>query len=84
MRTLYDLAPGERAHIQRLRLDGAMSMRLRELGFLPGSEIVCLLKSPLGDPRAFWICDTLIALRGQDARLIELSGEAAGRGEGKP
>ena len=41
-------------------------------GFLPGSEIACLLVSPLGDPRAYWICDTLIALRGRDARHIEL------------
>lgn len=90
MRTLYDLALGERARIQRLRLDGEMSRRLSELGFLPGSEIVCLLKSPLGDPRAYWICDTLIALRGQDARGVELTEEAvgqreaAGEGEGAP
>ena len=46
--------------------------RLSELGFLPGSEIACLLVSPLGDPRAYQICDTLIALRGRDARHIEL------------
>ena len=51
---------------------GRDGRRLSELGFLPGSEIACLLVSPLGDPRAYQICDTLIALRGRDARHIEL------------
>ena len=72
MRTLNDLPLGQRARIGRVCLEGAMGRRLSELGFLPGSEIACLLVSPLGDPRAYWICDTLIALRGRDARHIEL------------
>ena len=72
MRTLSDLPLGKHARIGRVCLTGAMGRRLSELGFLPGSEIACLLVSPLGDPRAYQICDTLIALRGRDARHIEL------------
>ena len=73
MRALSELPPGERARILSLRAEDAMGRRLSELGFLPGSEIVCLLESPLGDPRAYWICDTLIALRQKDARGVEIS-----------
>lgn len=72
MRTLSDLPLGKRARIGRVCLEDAMGRRLSELGFLPGSEVACLLVSPLGDPRAYQICDTLIALRGRDARHIEL------------
>ena len=60
MRTLSDLPLGKRARIGRVCLTGAMGRRLSELGFLPGSGIACR------------ICDTLIALRGRDARHIEL------------
>lgn len=82
MRTLYDLPLGGRARIGRLRMEGAMGRRLSELGFLPGCEVACLLKSPLGEPRAYWICGTLIALRGRDARLIELMEDAPEEGGG--
>lgn len=44
--------------------------RLLDLGFVPGSEITPIYAAPLGDPRAYRICDTVIALRQRDAATV--------------
>ncbi|MCI8805372.1 MAG: ferrous iron transport protein A [Clostridiales bacterium] len=44
--------------------------RLTELGFTEGCEITPLYISPLGDPTAYCIRGTIIALRGEDAENI--------------
>ena len=44
--------------------------RLMDLGFVPGSEITPLYAAPLGDPRAYLVCDTVIALRQKDAAAV--------------
>ena len=44
--------------------------RLMDLGFVPGGEITPLYAAPLGDPRAYLICDTVIALRQRDADAV--------------
>ena len=44
--------------------------RLLDLGFVPGGEVVPLYAAPLGDPRAYLVCDTVIALRARDAATV--------------
>jgi len=44
--------------------------RLLDLGFVKGTEIYVQNISPLGDPIAFNIRNTLISLRNEDARKI--------------
>ncbi len=44
--------------------------RLMDLGFVPGSEITPLYAAPAGDPRAYLVCDTVIALRQRDAATV--------------
>ena len=46
--------------------------RLNDLGFLTGANVVCVYKSPLGDPVAFLVQKTVIALRIEDSRCIEV------------
>ncbi|QBO58837.1 FeoA family protein [Chryseobacterium salivictor] len=48
--------------------------RLQDLGFVRGSEITVQNISPLGNPIAYSIHDTLISLRNEDAQnvLIEV------------
>jgi ferrous iron transport protein A len=41
-----------------------------DLGFVPGSEIRPLFAAPMGDPRAYLVCDTVIALRQRDAAAV--------------
>ncbi|MBK8048075.1 MAG: ferrous iron transport protein A [Anaerolineales bacterium] len=44
--------------------------RFLDLGILPGTPVTAELVSPSGDPTAFRIRDTLIALRREQAGLI--------------
>ncbi|MBQ7277725.1 MAG: ferrous iron transport protein A [Clostridia bacterium] len=46
--------------------------RLLDLGFVPGGTVTPLLKAPLGDPRAYWVCGTLIGLRQADSGRIQV------------
>ena len=44
--------------------------RLRDLGFVESSPVRCVFSSMSGDPRAYRIKDTVIALRRSDAHSI--------------
>lgn len=68
--TLDMLEPGQGAVISRMNACGGMRRRLSELGFLAGERVECVLKSPLGDPRAYLVRGTVTALRGRDAAQI--------------
>ena len=41
-----------------------------DLGFIPGGTVTALQESPFGDPVAYPVLDTVIALRRSDARRI--------------
>ncbi len=69
---LCDIKCGERCKVMDLTAKGSLRRRLGDLGIIKGTEIECVLKSPLGDPCAFLICGTLIALRKEDSRFIEV------------
>ncbi|MBE6990695.1 MAG: ferrous iron transport protein A [Ruminococcaceae bacterium] len=71
-RTLAQLALGQSARVTAVSLDGPKRIRLQELGFLPGARITALQESPFGDPVAYGVLDTVIALRRSDARHIEI------------
>ena len=71
-KTLARLAVGQSARITGLQLAGSRRTRLQELGFLPGSTVTALRESPFGDPVAYAVLDTVIALRRSDAEQIEI------------
>ena len=54
-----------------------MRRRLQDIGFIPGTAVTCLQRSPLGDPTAYRIRGTVIALRREDAKNILLAKEAS-------
>ncbi len=70
--TLDLLKLGEKAMVVAVKCEGFLSTRLDELGLLPGTIIERLMRSPLGDPSAYSVRGSTIALRDQDARLIEV------------
>ena len=72
MTTLDQMRPGETAVIDTLNTSGTTRRRLLDLGFSKNSRVTCVGKSPFGDPSAFWIRGTVIALRKTDSRLIEV------------
>lgn len=50
--------------------EGLIRRRLLDLGFVPGTRIKLLRKSPSGNPRAYLIRGTVIALRKEETDLI--------------
>ncbi len=70
--TLDQLRPGQRGEVRGLRSTGLLRRRLQDLGLTEGREVLCLGRSPLGDPSAYLICGAAIALRRADGREIEV------------
>lgn len=55
--------------------DNGMKRRLLDLGFYEGTPIKRILESPKGDPIAYKVRGTTIALRNSDSQYILLKGE---------
>jgi ferrous iron transport protein B len=72
LRVLSELKPGERAYVRGIRSNGLMRRRLLDLGFVPGREVEAVLESPAGDPIAYRILGTVIALRAEDAFEVDI------------
>jgi ferrous iron transport protein A len=61
---------GSLVQIEKVQLEGTMKRRLLDLGFIPGAAVKVLQKSPLGDPVAYQVSNTTIALRKEESSLI--------------
>ena len=70
--TLDQLPMGKQAQVLRLREGDSMRERLQDLGVTPGARISVWMRSPLGDPTAFLISGAVIALRCEDAAIVEI------------
>lgn len=73
IQTLDTLAPGQQAVVKALLGSGLERRRLMDLGILPGTIIEAELRSPLGDPTAYLVRGTLVALRRNQAAQIEIA-----------
>ena len=72
---LSRLPLGKTARVSSLSASEPLKGRLLDLGFVPQSEITPLYAAPLGDPRAYLVCDTVIALRQRDAATVAVEDE---------
>lgn len=54
-------------------LESDISLKLLEMGIMPGKILTLCYIAPLGDPLAFQLDDTMIALRKQEAQYIQVS-----------
>ncbi len=72
MKTLSALKTGERAVVKELLSEGSLRRRFLDMGLSSGTEIYCSGKSPLGDPSAYIVRGTKIAVRRRDAEQIIL------------
>lgn len=70
--TLYELPLNTVGIINNLNCNGNIRRRLLDLGLVKGTKITPVFKSPSGDPTAYEIRKTLIALRKEDTELINL------------
>lgn len=67
---ISDLKKGEKGEIVCLEVSPDMKKRLTDLGFGKGTQVECLEKSPLGEPKAYRVRGTVIALRKKEGRGI--------------
>ncbi|MBB6447646.1 FeoA family protein [Bacillus benzoevorans] len=68
---LFEGNKGDFIRITHLEIDGIMRRRLLDLGFVPGAIVEVIRKSPLGDPIAFRVSQTSIALRKEESLRIQ-------------
>ena len=68
--TIDALNIGESAIVTKVYGDEGMITRLSDLGFVCGTRVVRVMESPLGDPSAYLIRGTVIALRDSDASRV--------------
>jgi ferrous iron transport protein A len=70
--SLSDLAIGSSGRVNSIELAGLLRRRILDLGIIPGTVIECIRKSPAGDPTAYFVRGTMIALRSDDASQIKV------------
>lgn len=70
MHSLCDISVGESARVHSLTAKGSMRRRLLDIGLITGTRVLCVGKSPMGDPHAFMIRGAVIALRLEDCKTV--------------
>lgn len=69
-KTLDELQSGEGGVICCVLSEGSMRTRLLDIGFCEDTPVTCVGCSPLGDPKAYMIRGTVIAIRAGDGGRI--------------
>lgn len=71
--TLVDLNIGQSAVIKQVMTDDSvLSRELKELGFIPGTEVSLVSKGLFGNPLAYRIRGTVFALRKHEAKAVQV------------
>lgn len=70
--TLVQLPMNAIGIIENLDCAPSIQRRLLDLGLVKGTKIKAIFQSPFGDPTAYEIRKTLIALRKKDAQSISI------------
>lgn len=68
---LTDLKAGMRGVVRKLELPSEQAGDLLRLGLIPGTEVICLRRCPLGDPTVYRFRGTDAAIRrGEAGRIL--------------
>lgn len=70
--TLNQLTPGNSGVIRSVGGEGALRLRLLDMGLIPGTAVAVRKIAPLGDPIEIRIRGYELTLRLEDASYIEL------------
>ena len=73
--TLNELSVGESATIRSVGGEGALRLRLLDMGLIPRTKVTLRKVAPMGDPIEIEIRGYELTLRREDARNIELCEE---------
>ena len=69
---LSQLPLNKNGKIDKIECDEGIKRRLLDMGLVKGTNIVPILISPSGDPRAFLVRGTIIAIRKENAKHIKI------------
>ena len=78
MKSLSDLKKGEIAIVDKISEHNNLRKRLLDIGLVENTVVECVGQSPAGDPKAFLIRGTVIAIRLSDCEKIPLKEEYNG------
>ena len=76
---LTELEPGRRGRLTAADSGEPVPLRLRELGFVAGTEVSIVRRGPLGDPVEIELRGYRISVRGRDLeglRVVPVDGHA--------
>ena len=76
---LTQLSIGEVGEVVEILAQNKQRRRLLDLGLTKGTKVVAKRRSPTGDPTAFLIRGTIIALRSEETDLILVKIKKRGR-----
>ena len=67
---LHCMQIGKKVIIKKINSDDSIRRRFLDIGMIEGTPIECVLKSPFGDPHAYFVRGSLIAIRNDDASSV--------------
>lgn len=70
--SLWQAPVGSQCKVKKINLNKSEKERILDLGMIPGTNIKVLQKSPLGDPTAYLIRGSVIALRSEYTKKITI------------
>ncbi|MEO0333202.1 MAG: FeoA domain-containing protein, partial [Bacteroidota bacterium] len=71
MKTLAMMVPGEQRIIQQLK-PSPITIKLMEMGLLPGKSVRFNFEAPFGDPISVQVAGYQLSLRLDEAKLVEV------------
>ncbi|SEA14180.1 ferrous iron transport protein A [Desulfuromusa kysingii] len=74
LKSLRQMATGEKAKIMTVNAVGEIGRRLRDMGLSPGTEIEILGRAPLKDPVSIRLKNYTLTLRNSEADFITVEG----------
>ena len=69
------MASGQKGIIVRVKADGELGRRIRDMGLVPGTPLHVQGRAPLKDPVAIRVRDFTLSLRNNEADYIEVEDE---------
>lgn len=69
---LDQVKPGQTAVVTDIKVEEALSARLRDMGFVPGTGVCCRYRGPGGRVSAVGFRGTVVAMRTKDLRGIRV------------
>ncbi len=73
--TLDSMPIGKTAKIESVGGEGALRLRLLDMGLIPGTEVTVQKTAPLGDPLEISVRGYQLTIRKDDARLLSVREE---------